>query len=179
MVRSSAALCRLRSYLTTHMRASVSLDIMESTWELSPVAHRQSTLFAECLHTERMVTGSQEVLSTQAALPSAPQAEAAVLCAGESDSEEQAISSDSEEQKRWRPAATSGRCAVCKRAKKGRCGTETAPAKCEKRAENARKPASSERQHPLQSSLPSKHSLKRRSSWDLDDMQVKPAQSTA
>ena len=104
--------------------------------------------------------------------------EAGVLCAGESDSEEQAISSDSEEQKRWRPATTSGRCAVCKRAKKGRCGTETAPAKCEKRAENARRPAGDRERgagqagHP--GSAPSKHSLKRKNSWDLDDMQVIP-----
>lgn len=37
-----------------------------------------------------------------------------------------------------------------------------------------RKPSSSDRlaQHPLQDSLPSKQSLKRRSSWDLDNMQV-------
>ena len=99
-----------------------------------------------------------------------------MLCAGESDSEEQAISSDSEEQKRWRPATTSGRCAVCKRAKKGRCGTETAPAKCEKRAENARRPAGDRErgagQHAHPGSAPSKHSLKRKNSWDLDDMQV-------
>ena len=99
-----------------------------------------------------------------------------MLCAGESDSEEQAISSDSEEQKRWRPATTSGRCAVCKRAKKGRCGTETAPAKCEKRAENARRPAGDRErgagQHAHQGSAPGKHSLKRKNSWDLDDMQV-------
>ena len=37
-----------------------------------------------------------------------------------------------------------------------------------------RKPSSSDRlvQHPLQDSLLSKQSLKRRSSWDLDNMQV-------
>lgn len=37
-----------------------------------------------------------------------------------------------------------------------------------------RKPSSSDRlaQHPLQDSLPSKQSLKRHSSWDLDNMQV-------
>lgn len=39
--------------------------------------------------------------------------------------------------------------------------------------ENMRKPGSERAaQHPLQNSLPSKHSLKRKNSWDLDEMPV-------
>ena len=39
--------------------------------------------------------------------------------------------------------------------------------------ENMRKPGSERAaQHPLQNSLPSKQSLKRKNSWDLDEMPV-------
>ena len=40
--------------------------------------------------------------------------------------------------------------------------------------ENMRKPGSERPAgHPLQNSLPSKNSLKRKNSWELDDMQVR------
>jgi len=46
--------------------------------------------------------------------------------------------------------------------------------RCEKRMENMQKPGSERPAgHPLQNSLPSKNSLKRKNSWEVDDRQVR------
>ena len=75
-------------------------------------------------------------LAGQASMYTCAAREALLYCtrgvAGESDTgseapeEEASESSDSEDARQWRPQS-GGRCAVCKRAKKGRCGTDTAP----------------------------------------------------
>ena len=57
--------------------------------------------------------------------------------------------------------------------KHAECLTKWDPRRCEKRIENMRKPGSERAAgHPLQNSLPSKQSLKRKNSWDLDKMPV-------
>ncbi|CAL8463497.1 g3031 [Coccomyxa elongata] len=100
----------------------------------------------------------------------------AVQLHGDSESDEAtpepSESSDSEVHK-WRPQSTPGRCDVCKRAKKGRCGTETAPARCERRPENSTKNNLSARNNHSGSAKPS---LKRKNSWEVDGVKGYPHQ---